>query len=369
MVVTLRPEIAALQPYRQGRPAAADAFKLSSNENPFPPLQAVVDAVADSSVNRYPDGAATVLRARLAERFGVTADEIQVGAGSVSILQQLVQAASGPGDEVLYAWRSFEAYPGLVTVSGATSVQVPLRTGGELEATHDLDAMAAAITDRTRVILVCSPNNPTSTIVTGPEFEAFMAKVPDTVLVLLDEAYREFVRDPAAVDGIPLLQKYPNLVVLRTFSKAYGLAGLRVGYAVGPAYILDAARATAVPLSVTEPAQRAALAALDNEAELLERVAVLVERRAAVVQGLAERGWTGELTIPAAQGNFVWLPTGDRTVDAAEILEAGGIVARVFPPDGIRVSIGEAESVETLLRAAAEVVETLRKKPENAGLG
>ncbi len=369
MVVTLRPEIAALQPYRQGRPAAPDAFKLSSNENPFPPLQAVVDAVADSSVNRYPDGAATMLRARLAERFGVTADEIQVGAGSVSILQQLVSAASGPGDEVVYAWRSFEAYPGLVTVSGATSVQVPLRTGGAQEATHDLDAMAAAITDRTRVILVCSPNNPTSTVVTGAEFEAFMAKVPDTVLVLLDEAYREFVTDPAAVDGIPLLATYPNLVVLRTFSKAYGLAGLRVGYAVGPAYILDAARATAVPLSVTEPAQRAALAALDNEAELLERVAVLVERRTEITDGLAERGWTGELAIPAAQGNFVWLPTGEQTVAAAEILEAGGIVARVFPPDGIRVSIGEAESVEKLLRAAAEVVETLRETPENAGLG
>jgi histidinol-phosphate aminotransferase len=189
------------------------------------------------------------------------------------------------------------------------------------------------------------------------------------VLVLLDEAYREFVTDPAAVDGIPLLKKYPNLVVLRTFSKAYGLAGLRVGYAVGPAYILDAARATAVPLSVTEPAQRAALAALDNESELLERVAVLIGRRAAVVAGLADGGWTGELAIPAAQGNFVWLPTGENTAAAAELLEAGGIVARVFPPDGIRVSIGEAESVETLLRAAARVVETLRETPENAGLG
>jgi len=365
MVVTLRPEIAALQPYRQGRPAAANAFKLSSNENPFPPLKAVLEAVAEASVNRYPDGAATVLRARLAERFGVTPDEIQVGAGSVSILQQLIQAAAGPGDEVLYAWRSFEAYPGLVTVSGATSVRVPLRTG----AYHDLDAMAAAVTDRTRVILICTPNNPTSTIVTGTDFEAFMAKVPDTVLVLLDEAYREFVTDPDAVDGIPLLGRYPNLVVLRTFSKAYGLAGLRVGYAVGPAYILDAARATAVPLSVTEPAQRAAMAALDNQPELLERVAVLVDRRTAVEQGLAERGWTGDHAIPVAQGNFVWLPTGAQTDAAAETLEANGIVARVFAPEGIRVSIGEPESVETLLRAAAEVVETLREKPENAGLG
>jgi len=374
MVVTLRPEIAALQPYRQGRPAAADAFKLSSNESPFAPLPAVTAAIAASSINRYPDGAATALRARLAARYGVTDDEAHVGAGSVSILQQLVQAAAGPGDEVLYAWRSFEAYPGIVTVSGATSVQVPLRTGETDPATHDLDAMAAAVTERTRVILICTPNNPTSTIVTAADFEAFMTRVPDTVLVLLDEAYREFVTDPKAVDGLtghdgPLYRRFPNLVVLRTFSKAYGLAGLRVGYAVGPAYILDAARATAVPLSVTEPAQRAAMAALDHESELLDQVATLVERRAVVEAGLAEQGWTGEWRIPAAQGNFVWLPTGERTAAAAETLEAHGIVARVFAPDGIRVSIGEAESVETLLRATAEVVETLRESPENTRLG
>lgn len=361
MVVKLRPEIAALQPYRQGRPAAPDAFKLSSNESPYPPIAAVLDAIAGSSFHRYPDAAATVLRARLAERFGVTPEEVHTGSGSVAILQQLIQAAAGPGDEVLYAWRSFEAYPGLVTVSGASSVTIPLAPGTK----HDLDAMAAAITDRTRVVIVCTPNNPTSVIVTQAEFEAFMAKVPETVLVLLDEAYAEFVTDPDAVHGIPLLSTYPNLVVLRTFSKAYGLAGLRVGYAVGPEYILDAARSTAIPLSVTEPAQRAALAALDNEPELLERVAVLIERRTEIERGLATQGFR----IPPAQGNFVWLPTGEQTAAAAEVLEAHGIVARVFPPDGIRVSIGEPESVEKLLRATAEVVETLRETPENAGLG
>jgi histidinol-phosphate aminotransferase len=353
MAVKLRPEIAALQPYRQGRPAAPDAFKLSSNENPFPPLQAVLDAISGSSFHRYPDAAATVLRARLAERLGVIADEVHTGSGSVAILQQLIQAAAGPGDEVLYAWRSFEAYPGLVTVAGATSVQVPIRPDG----THDLDAMAAAITDRTRAVIVCSPNNPTSAIVTEAEFTAFMDRVPDTVLVLLDEAYAEFVTDPEAVHGIPLLARYPNLVVLRTFSKAYGLAGLRVGYAVGPAYILDAARSTAIPLSVTEPAQRAALAALEHEDELLDRVQTLIDRRDDLARRLAEQGWT----LPAAQGNFVWLPTGEHTAQAGEVLEAHGIIARVFPPDGIRVSVGEAESVEKLLRATAEVVQTLRE--------
>ncbi|MBX3195213.1 MAG: histidinol-phosphate transaminase [Microbacteriaceae bacterium] len=360
MVVTLRPEIAALQPYRQGRPAAADAFKLSSNESPFPPLPAVLEAVAASHLNRYPDAAATILRTRLAERVGVEPDEVHVGSGSVAILQQLIQAAAGPGDEVLYAWRSFEAYPGLVTVSGATSVTVPLRE----DATHDLQAMADAITDRTRVVIVCSPNNPTSTVVTTAEFEAFMARVPQTLLVLLDEAYAEFVTVPDAVHGLAdggraMIERYPNLVVLRTFSKAYGLAGLRVGWAVGPAAILNAARSTAIPLSVTEPAQSAALAALDHEDELMQRVAVLVERREEIERALAEQGWR----IPPAQGNFVWLPTLEQTAAAGEALEAGGIVARVFPPDGIRVSVGEPESVEKLLRVTAGLVPTLRETP------
>jgi len=361
--VTLRPEIAALAPYRQGRPAAADAFKLSSNESPFPPLPSVLDAIAASHLNRYPDGAATALRVRLAERAGVTIDEVHVGAGSVSILHQLVQAAAGTGDEVLYAWRSFEAYPGVVTVAGATSVTVPNLADGR----HDLDAMAAALTERTRVVIVCTPNNPTSTIVTGREFEAFMAKVPETVLVVLDEAYREFVTDPHAVDGLPLLERYPNLVVLRTFSKAYGLAGLRIGYAVGPSYVLEAARATMIALSVTEPAQRAALAALEPaaEAQLLDQVAELVSRRTAVRDGLVAQGWH----LPEPQGNFVWLATGEATAAAADVLEAHGIVARIFAPDGIRISIGEAESVDKVLAAAAEVVATLREDVGAAGLG
>jgi len=351
MAVILRPEIASLAPYRQGRPAAADAFKLSSNESPFPTLPAVLDAIAASSIPRYPDGAATALRTRLAEKFGVDFDEVHVGAGSVAILHQLVQAAAGPGDEVLYSWRSFEAYPGIVTVSGATSVHVPNRPDGG----HDLDAMAAAVTERTRVILVCTPNNPTSVTVTAADFERFMGAVPDTVLVLLDEAYREFVTDDDAVDGLPLLERYPNLVVLRTFSKAYGLAGLRVGYAIGPAYILDAARSTAIALSVIEPAQRAAIAALDHEDEYRAQVAELVERRDRIRDALRARGWQ----LPEPQGNFVWLPTGQRTAEAAEVLEAHGIVARVFAPEGIRVSVGEEESVDKLLSAAEKVVQTL----------
>lgn len=361
MPVSLRPAITSLAPYRQGRPAAEDAFKLSSNENPFPTLPSIAAAIASASVNRYPDGTAAALRSRLATRHDVDVDAVHVGAGSVSVLHQLVQAAAGPGDEVLYAWRSFEAYPGIVTVAGATSVTVPVRDDGS----HDLEAMAEAITDRTRVVIVCTPNNPTSTIVTRDEFATFMARVPEDVLVILDEAYVEFVTDPTAVNGLEVRDDHDNLVVLRTFSKAYGLAGLRIGYAIGAPYILDAARATAIALSVTEAAQRGALAALDAEPELLGQVATLVSLRERIAAALANQG----VRIPEPQGNFVWLATGEHTVEAGEVLSAHGIVARVFPGDGIRVSVGESESVDKLLDATAELVRTLPQALPSTGLG
>ncbi len=357
----LRPEIVALAAYRQGKPAADDAFKLSSNENPFEPIPEVVEAIlAASTVNRYPDAAALELRERIARRFTTGTANVHLGAGSVALLAQLIQAAAGPGDEVLYAWRSFEAYPGLVAVSGATSVLVPIDGDGR----HDLDVMADAITERTRVAIVCTPNNPTGTIVTAAEFAAFMDRVPPTVLVLLDEAYHEFVTDPEAVNGETVVDRYPNLVVLRTFSKAYGLAGLRIGYAVGPAYVLDAARSTAIPLSVTDTAQRAALVSLDHEGLLLERVARIAERRDEVRRALVAQGWP----VPLSQGNFVWLATAERTERATEVFERHGVVVRPLFPDGIRVSIGEAESVEKLLKASEEVVRTLPSEAQGPGL-
>ncbi len=347
----LRPEIVALPAYAQGRPAAPDAFKLSSNENPFPPHPAVLAAIRDLDINRYPDASALVVRERLAARHGVSPDEVIVGAGSVAVLAQLISAAATVGDEVVHAWRSFEAYPGLVTVAGATRVPVALLP----DARHDLAAMAAAVTDRTRVVIVCTPNNPTGTIVTAGEFATFMAAVPDDLLVILDEAYVEFVRDETSVDGAELIGRYPNLVVLRTFSKAYGLAGLRVGYAIAHPIIVQAARSTAIPLSVTAAAQRAVLAALDHEDELLGHVDTLARRRDEVQAALRDQGWN----LPVSQGNFVWLPTGSATASAAEAFGAAGIVVRAFPPEGMRVSIGEAESVAPLVRIAGEVVRTL----------
>ena len=345
--VRLRPEIASIIPYRQGATAAEDAFKLSSNENPFPPLPEVMEALSLSSVNRYPEGSAEALRKRIAEKFGLSAEQVQVGAGSVSVLAQLIQAASGPGDEIVYAWRSFEAYPLLVATAGSTPVEVPLTAGYR----HDIPSMAAAITERTRMVIVCSPNNPTSTVVTFGEFEELLAAIPADVLVVLDEAYAEFVNDPSAVRGHGLLERYPNLVVLRTFSKAYGLAGLRIGYAIGPEYVMDAARAVAIPLSVTEPAQRAALVSLDHEAELMDRVGRLNLLRDRIWAGLVEQGWD----TPEPHGNFVWLRVGPRVQEAAEVLVQHGIVARALG-EGLRVSVGEAESVDKLLTAAAEVV-------------
>lgn len=349
----IRPEVAVLPAYKQGRQASDSAFKLSSNENPFPPLPGVVEAVqAQTSYNRYPDATALALRAVLADRFGLTAEQVHVAPGSVAILHELARATSGPGDEIVYAWRSFEAYPGVVTVAGATSVQVPNRADGG----HDLDAMAAAVTERTRMVLVCSPNNPTGPIVTAAEFDAFMASVPQSVLVVLDEAYAEFVTDDAAAHGHPLLAAHPNLVVLRTFSKAYGLAGLRVGYALGPDYVLDAVRACAIPLSVTAQGQAAALASLEREAELLERVTEIATLRDRIVVELRAQGWD----VPDAQGNFLWLPTGERTATAAAAFEDAGIIVRAFPPEGIRISIGEHEAVETLLRTARSLVGDLQ---------
>ncbi|MFK4762306.1 histidinol-phosphate transaminase [Microbacterium sp. ZW T5_45] len=346
----IRPAIAALAPYRQGKQAGPDAFKLSSNENPFDPLPSVVAALEHTTpINRYPDATATRLRERLGAKYGVDTDQVHVAAGSVSILHQLILATSSVGDEVIYAWRSFEAYPSLPLVAGATGVQVPLAPGSR----HDLDAMADAVTERTRAIIVCTPNNPTGPIVTSSEFAAFVARVPSDVLIILDEAYAEFVTAPDAVDGLAerVFDTHPNVVVLRTFSKAYGLAGLRIGYAIGHEKVLDAARATGIPLSVTSSAENAAIASLDAEAELLERVSVIVERRTRLIGGLRAQGWN----VPDSQANFVWLPTGGNTDAAAATFVENDLIVRPFSGDGIRISVGEEQSIDRVLEVASRL--------------
>ncbi|MEV5978836.1 histidinol-phosphate transaminase [Streptomyces sp. NPDC052114] len=345
----LRAELEGIPTYKPGKPAAADgpvAYKLSSNENPYPPLPGVMESAlaAAGSFNRYPDMACTGLMGELAERFGVPVSHIATGTGSVGVAQQLLQATSGPGDEVIYAWRSFEAYPIITQVSGATSVRVPL-TDGEV---HDLDAMAAAITDRTRLIFVCNPNNPTGTVVRRAELERFLDRVPSDVLVVLDEAYREFIRDPEVPDGIEIYRDRPNVCVLRTFSKAYGLAGLRVGFAVAHEPVAAALRKTAVPFGVSQLAQDAAVASLRAEDELMGRVGSLVAERTRVVEALRGQGWT----VPETQANFVWLRLGDRTADFAAACERAGVVVRPFAGEGMRATIGETEANDIFLQAA-----------------
>ncbi|MDX5571682.1 histidinol-phosphate transaminase [Streptomyces griseus] len=345
----LRAELDGVPAYVPGKPAAAGgpvAYKLSSNENPYPPLPGVLESAlaAAGNFNRYPDMACTGLMNELADRFGVPLSHIATGTGSVGVAQQLLQATSGPGDEVIYAWRSFEAYPIITQVSGATSVKVPL-TDGDV---HDLDAMADAITDRTRLIFVCNPNNPTGTVVRRGELERFLDRVPSDVLVVLDEAYKEFIRDAEVPDGIEIYRDRPNVAVLRTFSKAYGLAGLRVGFAVAHEPVAAALRKTAVPFGVSQLAQDAAVASLRAEDELLGRVGSLVAERTRVSAELVRQGWT----VPESHANFVWLRLGERTLDFAAACERAGVVVRPFAGEGVRVSIGEDEGNDLFLKAA-----------------
>ncbi|MFC8923790.1 histidinol-phosphate transaminase [Cellulosimicrobium sp. NPDC057127] len=350
--VPLRPAVAALPAYVPGARVApgAAAFKLSSNENPYPPLASVVAAIADAAadVNRYPDMYATELVEALAERLGVSSGEVVVGNGSVAVLAHVLQTVVEPGDEVLYPWRSFEAYPIAVAVAGGTSVQVPLQTGAAL-GRLDLPAMAAAITERTRVVMVCTPNNPTGPAVHRDELDAFLAAVPSHVLVVLDEAYLEFVRDPQAPDGLAVYAQHPNVVLLRTFSKAYGLAGLRVGYAVARPRLAAGVRAVSTPFGVSHVAQRAALASLGARDELLARVEHLVADRTRLVEGLRDQGWE----LPESQANFVWFDLGERTVQRAEEARAAGAVVRPFAGEGLRVSVGEPEATDLFLRVSA----------------
>lgn len=357
--VKFRPDILGLPVYRQGSPPPPGGLKLSSNEVPFPPSPAVAKALEQGQWNRYPDATASGVRTRLAKKYGVSPNEVLVGAGSVALLAQWITAAAGPGDEVVYSWRSFEAYPGLVTVAGAKSVQVPNTSDHR----HDIAGLIAAVTEKTRVLIVCTPNNPTSQIVTHKEFETLMASVPPDLLVILDEAYAWFVDHPEAVNGRNYLGRYPNLVVLRTLSKAYGLAGLRIGYGLAPEELINPARATAIPLSVSAPAQLAAEAALDNDREILKRLDDLRFQMARV-----RKEWEAGV-LPLPWGNFAWLPVGDDTETVASWLAEEGVVARVFSGEGIRVSIAEPEGVDALLRVAARVVSDLPHALPPAPLG
>jgi histidinol-phosphate aminotransferase len=346
----LRQVLQTLPAYVPGR-SVPGAIKLASNETPFPPLPYVLERIAEASatLNRYPDTNSTAVAAAVAARHGVPVENVAVGCGSVSLCTQLVQAAADAGDEVLFAWRSFEAYPIIAAVSGTSAVQIDLS-----DHVHDLDAMAAAITPKTRVVFVCNPNNPTGTVVGRDALLRFLHSVPRDVVVALDEAYVEFVRDPDVPDGLTLLGEHPNLVVLRTFSKAYGLAGLRVGYAIAShPSVATALRQTQVPFAVTSVAQAAAIASLEPEAEkqLLTRVDQVVLERGRLLRELCAMGYP----VPPSEANFVWLPLGDATTEWAAGCEERGVIVRPFAGSGVRVTIGTPDENDRFLSAAADL--------------
>lgn len=368
-MVSPRPAVSALPAYRPGRNPAdlareigvPRAVKLASNEVAFPPLPAVVAAVTAvvGETNRYPDNGAAVLTSALATRYDVEPAQVATGCGAVTLLQQVAQSYCDPGTSIVYAWRSFEMYPLLAQVAGARAVQVPLLAGedGGPADTHDLDALVAAIDDTTRVVLVCNPNNPTGTAVRRAALERFLDAVPVSTLVVLDEAYREFVTDADVPDGVELMRGRPNVAVLRTFSKAWGLAGLRVGYllAEDPA-VAEAVRKTHVPFSVSMVAQAAAVAALASEDEVRRRVAEVTAERTRLTTALRGRGHA----VADSQANFVWLAVGERAAALAAALEARAVITRPFAGEGVRVTVGTPEEDDVFLEAldavAAEVL-------------
>ena len=356
--IPVRPVFDTLPSYAAGKPPAPveglTRYKLSSNENPRGPVPEVARVLAEfDAVHRYPDPLSTALRTALAGQLGVDAEDIVTGAGSLGALNQILKTfagvnADGVQDEVIYAWRSFEAYPILVGIMGARSVQVPNLPDGA----HDLDAMAAAITDRTRLILVCTPNNPTGPAVTESQIRAFLAKVPATVPVVIDEAYFEFCAassipegEEPPLNGLDIYRDYPNVIILRTFSKAQGLAGLRVGYSISHPQITRHLRVAATPFAVSALAERAAVASIEHQEAVMARVRHIVAERERVTARLRELGYE----FPSTYANFVWLPLGERTGEFVDLMNRNALSVRAFGSEGVRVSIGEVEANDRFL--------------------
>jgi len=363
MTVTYAEKLSRMPGYQAGVPtgqapeaiAAGTIAQLASNESARPPHPKVVEAIARaaSSMNRYPDPDATLLRLRLADRYDTQPGNIAVGNGSCDLLLAAAAALCEPGDEILYAWPSFSMYPYLPALTGAREIRVPLGEGDTL----DLDAMAAEVTAATQLLIVCNPNNPTATHHPVAEIAAFLETVPSRVTVILDEAYIEFQTNDHPDASLDLLKDFPNLVVLRTYSKCYGLAGLRVGYAIGSADFRAAVDAVRQPFSVNALAQAAGAEAILHQDDVLVRVEETVAERIRVQEGLREMG----LWVSESQANFSWVDLGE--LDEAAIiggLAAADIAVRAGAPLGdpghIRVSYGTADEDARFLSAIAKLL-------------
>ena len=345
----LRAAVTGLPGYVAGsRAQGALTAALASNESHYPPLPAVLDIVQSGALrlNRYPDLNAVALRARIAKFLDVTDHQIAVGPGSVGVLQQILTSVCDADDEVVFAWRSFEAYPILTSLAGANPVPVPLTA----DEGHDLDGMLAAITPRTKVILVCSPNNPTGVAIDHDRLAAFLAAVPPQVLVVIDEAYVEFVDAPDRLDALTLFRRHRNVCVLRTFSKAYGLAGLRVGYAVAHAGLAEGLRRAALPFGVSALAQQAAIASLDAVDEIRDRVNLVVTERRRVTETLRATGWA----LPDSQANFLWVrAVGERQEALMAAFHAADVLVRPYRTDGIRITLADAVTNDRVIMVLA----------------
>jgi histidinol-phosphate aminotransferase len=315
---------------------AANSIKLSFNEMPWGPLPAVTDAIlafvnGPSSVNRYPDMRAAELRAAIAAHHAVPVEYVAVGTGSGGLLNQLTFATTGPGDEVLMPWPTFGQYAGFAGWTGATATKVPL-----VGTTPSGAALAAAMTPRTRMLVIATPNNPTGTVLHRDGLRAVLERASRDCVVVLDQAYQDFAAAPHAPDAADLVGSYPNVVVLRTFSKAHGLAGLRIGYVLAQPETVAAVERLAVPFNVDGIAQAAAVASLRAFDQVQERVAIIVAERERVIAELRRRGF-GQAN---SQANFVWLPAGSAANELAVTLERSGVSTRVVADEGVRVTVG-----------------------------
>ncbi|MFD1212088.1 histidinol-phosphate transaminase [Arthrobacter sp. GCM10027362] len=342
-----RPGITSLPGYSRSAAKATVRWIASSNESPVPPSPAVLEAIAAAGkgANRYPSLAGDELVATVAARLGLDPGQMLAGAGSLALLQLLLSTYAGPGDEVIYAWRSYEAYPILVGAAGAAAVEIPL----DAAARHDLDAMAAAVTEATRAVIVCSPNNPTGTVVDRGELVGFLHRVPPHVLVVLDEAYREFTLP--GDEGVGLLADFPNLAILRTFSKAYGLAGLRAGYLAASADIAANLRRAALPFPVSRVAVAAAVVAWAEPDRMAATVAQIVAERDYLAARLHDRG----IRVPRSGGNFLWIPAGPRARELEAACLDQSVSVRAFDGEGVRVTLGGREATAAVLAAVDTV--------------
>jgi histidinol-phosphate aminotransferase len=318
--------------------------RLHLNEHPLPPLPSVTAAITDAltRAHQYPAFHPEALAATLAQWCGVHQDQVIVGNGSVGVALQLLRAVQRPGHQLVYAWRNFDAYPLLAQMTQAEPVPVPLRPGGH----QDLSRLLAATTLRTSAVILCNPHNPTGTLLRAADLEDFLTHLPTRTLLILDEAYTEFASDHAP-PTTALLARHPNLVLLRTFSKAYGLAGLRIGYGLAHPDTTGAARVHQLPFGITAAASAAVHASLQAQRELHTRIHTITRTRDQLHQALLTRGWS----IPRSYANFLWLDQPHTCHSAHQALENAGIHTRLYPGEGLRLTVPDPQTVPAVLHA------------------